>query len=608
MSLRFAYACRVDGDINRSSNGISAAGFLPATLVVERLPSIFFPLRTLNFSGHAEVKELVLVLLVGYFRDQIIDWKRNIMNISPENDSALLAAARAVLVGSEQQALRWRAQAGAWVTGQLLSGTFVTAYKRLPPTSQNVWCCMSNGEYDGVRTVFDNLLESARICATRDSRRTPGTTPNYVEVTVLAPRKRWRHVQRSDLSRDRGRAISVSVNGQSAIFLPSVWNEEPQWTPEVLIQNLAQKAAGAPATGSSIQVFEIPVYVVSETAQTVNAGYFELQSPRSIQPIQGLAKEILMDASRFYWAFVSDDSRLAYLVTEVPVTEVPVDGSKRRVYVQYDNEGAAARTYGDVDTLFRLSQALTEQQQQMASVETLIAKVISPAPSIDDASAYAFWTLLVLDVYSATLTSEQLRPLAESILQLQHQSPGVFVPDDLQFANPQMMLVLGEIVSLLVEKSNQAASAATQRIVSAAQTAFKGFVQFYSSSKTIGAFAANWILQALAANYTSDSVQAVTALARRLVDECSSALRGTSGLPRSVTLEACALDGWIRFARASNNLVAPPPTDLVLATLQKWRDAQKQWGLGGFRYYYSENWYRTDVTSHVVDVCLEFLL
>jgi len=34
------------------------------------------------------------------------------------------------------------------------AGAFATAYRALPPTSENVWCCMSNGNYDRPRAAL----------------------------------------------------------------------------------------------------------------------------------------------------------------------------------------------------------------------------------------------------------------------------------------------------------------------------------------------------------------------------------------------------------------------------------------------------------------------
>lgn len=157
---------------------------------------------------------------------------------------------------------------GQW--SHLPGGVFITGYKRKdqPLTSENVWCCMSNGEYDGKQSVYQNAVESIRICRERDSRRTHQLPETY-EITVLAP-KPWRQVGMNELHCGRHRAISVTVGGRSAVYLPSVWYERPDWSAEEFIASLVEKAGGEEG---DVMIYEIDVYaILPEIAW--NQGYF----------------------------------------------------------------------------------------------------------------------------------------------------------------------------------------------------------------------------------------------------------------------------------------------------------------------------------------------
>lgn len=122
---------------------------------------------------------------------------------------------------------------------------------------------------------LDNVIESSKICATRDPRRT-SEIPQEFDITILQP-KPWRTVQVDELKRDRHRAIQVTLTGgSSAIFLPSVWSERKEWSAATLVSTLAQKASRHGDKDTSIveSIFEIDVYIIAEDKST-NYGYFK---------------------------------------------------------------------------------------------------------------------------------------------------------------------------------------------------------------------------------------------------------------------------------------------------------------------------------------------
>jgi len=162
---------------------------------------------------------------------------------------------------------RWR---------EIYAGVFVTAYFSRPFTSDTVWCCMSNGEYGGKKTVNENTKESARICANSDSRRSRSSTgPIAVGVTVLAPRSTWLPINANQALRSDGATYAVvGTNGRmTAIYLPSVWEEETSWSGQDLAESLRQKAG----IFNEYQLFRVPCYEITPDASigSPRAGFWE---------------------------------------------------------------------------------------------------------------------------------------------------------------------------------------------------------------------------------------------------------------------------------------------------------------------------------------------
>jgi hypothetical protein len=458
-------------------------------------------------------------------------------------DQALLQTAIDVFLGRQVNR-----NVGEWATRK--GGVFVTSYIQMPPTSRNVWCCMSNGEYDGKRTVLDNVVQSAYICLTTDPRRSSAPIPHYFEVTILAVRKGWRPVEQLsngqwELYRDRHRAICVQTLESSAIYLPTVWDERPDWDSKTLIEKLTEKAGG----GAETTVYEIGVYDITHSGST-NSGYLP-----SIE--KNPVGEILLDAWKFYTEFASPDSRLPYLVKQVDS------------HFEVSYSGPSVRTYSDMSTFCKLAQRL---QLTLPAQPYLLRLLADPFLS-DDLATYAAWIQFTLDTNPVATTLKQF-------VEMTVRSDGLFIENDLGFGNPQVMLTLLRIAKVLPELAPQI------------DRSFIGFVQAYRTFLTSillenGAFAANWILQALA-----EGPPIGNDLIPPCVEECFQALIA----PNSLTIEACSLSGLLAVGAIDKNTVIP--------ILQKWRNLQKQWRIGGFRYYSDQPWYRTDVTSHVIDVCL----
>ena len=450
---------------------------------------------------------------------------------------------------------------GKW--GSIYSGTFVTAYFQKPFISENVWCCMSNGEYDGVNTVLQNVIESANICVTEDPRRSRASAPKYFEVSVLTPRSEWRLVNRLpndgwDISRERHRTIHVNAGGRSAIYLPSVWDERPEWDAATLIRELVEKSGGS--LQDEVIIHEIGTYDISEEG-SINSGYFTQGSFNGIMTSSPVINEILRDAWNFYRRFASND-QLAYMITPN--------------FVSYENEGANVRSYSDVATFAKLSQYLGQSDMAFPYIINILNR-IQPQSTTDLAARIS----LLLDVDMADPI--ELTQFATET----SNSRGIFEDADLGFGNPQIMIVLLRIAKIL------------PNVRPLVEESFTGFVLNYRKFlfhilQEYGAFAANWILQTLSAAYHLNKMffTIYKDLLPPLFASCEQALKN----PDSITLEACALNGLLIFNRQVN----------VQPILSKWRRLQQEWGIGGFRYYLDQPWYRTDVTSHVVEDC--FLL
>jgi AMMECR1 domain-containing protein len=176
-------------------------------------------------------------------------------------DQELVSIARDVI---EKGATRFL---GSWENPwkNVKAGVFITAYKtKNDLTSENVWCCMSNGEYKGKQSVWQNVLQAAKICATKDSRRTT-SIPGHIEISILNTEDQWKLVKNpiDDLKQQKHKSIYIEDGEWSAIYLPSVWDERSKiWSAQDLLLNLGEKA-GLPSWQAG-DVYEIDTWEINE--------------------------------------------------------------------------------------------------------------------------------------------------------------------------------------------------------------------------------------------------------------------------------------------------------------------------------------------------------
>lgn len=182
-----------------------------------------------------------------------------------------------------------------WMTQY--SGVFVTAYKDIHGglTSRNVWCCMSNGNYDNKKSVWTNAVECSRLCQTQDDRRTPDK-PAFITISIfLHPQKHWREVlyPYNDLKREFHKSVQVQVlnstsagnQWRTAIYLPSVWDERANWTSKTLVQNLIAKALRKSSVKEinvssihDIRVYSIDTYEIHQQQASDGGNHFHLSA------------------------------------------------------------------------------------------------------------------------------------------------------------------------------------------------------------------------------------------------------------------------------------------------------------------------------------------
>ena len=262
--------------------------------------------------------------------------------------------------------------------------------------------------------------------------------------------------------------------------------------------------------------------------------------------------DILEDVWKFYLTYAFDN-QLACMITPEETL--------------YGGEEAAAESYYDVSNFAKLSQYKGNPDVALPYIINILNR-IQPKTTANLAARIG----LLLDVDMAD-NIELVQFVNETA-----NSKGIFGEADLGFANPQIMSVLLRISSIIPK---------TKDLV---YETFQGFVSSYRTHLSTvltqyGSFAANSILQTL-----SLGPSIYDDLLNPLFDSCNQALKNHD----SIILEACALHGLLLFDQ---------PVDTQLITRQ-WRMYQQQWGIGGFRYYYNQPWYPTNVTSHIVEDCL----
>ena len=478
----------------------------------------------------------------------------------------------------------------------LQAGCFITVYGEMPPISENVWCCMSNGEYDGRQSAAQNVVESAQVCASRDSRRHRfEKEPRFetdTDVTLLAPRDLWIHLGAPSkavkvMQRSKGRSFYVQTSHSAgAVYLPSVWNEQKDWTAGDLLRNLTQKAGRDKNTdddgGAEPQVFEIASYTIEPSAF---AQYGHYRRDRGF-----CASLILGKALRFYEQY-RRNNQLAYSVAaetdSAPGSGKAVyDNGSKAVYdngskAVYDNDGAHVRSYADVVAYYKLAYLLNKNT---AVVDTIAKHALENFPVNSGATAAAHVDLFLTVLQKNQIDSSAAQTFARRLLQY-------FPSADYAFENPQMVLALGRLYSSLPhDLQRQIEQKCVQPFVANKADISRAFEEH-------GAFAANWFLQALAQLRRVAPPQLTRNLAtleQKAIQLCNKAILRYP--PSSITEQACAAHGLLaveKFDVEKNDLLA-----------DTWLRYQHRWKNGGFRYHLDIKEQRTDVTSHVVEVCL----
>jgi hypothetical protein len=263
--------------------------------------------------------------------------------------------------------------------------------------------------------------------------------------------------------------------------------------------------------------------------------------------------------------------------------------------IQYENEGAWARTYSDVSAFWKLVEYLkkhkfiTETEEKDAALYVQKAQQLE-TPDDDPVSRLLF----LLDVPSTD--DKEMNQLVNQI----SQSKLYIDQKDTSFATPQAMLAISRYHN-------------TIKTIPSFGEMIHSFLDLYIVNKELEkaiqqnqVFAANWILQALGALLQSNSLSSNTRniiimnIQTVLEPVCEKAVLKQ----RSITETACAFHGIMTVVSYLTLKQKNQWQQYWKQTVREWRTLQLKWKTGGFRYYVNENWYRTDVTSHVVAVLL----
>lgn len=457
-----------------------------------------------------------------------------------KDDYRLLELAKNVLLNKpimEDENNKWN---------NIRKGVFITAYYKPEPLSKNVWCCMSNGDYDGKYSVIYNVIQSAKICKTHDSRTKKGQIDenSLFEITILDTRNNWKQVSIDELSNEN-KAISIASNGKSAIYLPSVWNEYSNWSAQELVMNLLQKAD---ITTNNYTIHTIDVYEIYNQIGGNNK-----------------RMEILENIFNFYerYAKKNNDLALAYQIRDNKVS--------------YDNENALVRTLFDLIGYYKVGKMFNKD------VDIRVRKQIEVRRNEvnhNNTGELAAWIELLL-----LYPDENNKEICVILLELLNMETdkGVF-SNDLEFANPQALLAIIHATSVIL-----------CNITISLDDLYKNFYKVYksynsNSNSNEQAFGTNWLTQALIATNLPEVKDFID---KKLV----SILRKSYNEKHSITLEIVSAHALI----VSNNFDDNDKNELI----NRLYELQKKFGTGGFQYYDDNSkWFRVDVTTHVAEVLL----
>lgn len=408
---------------------------------------------------------------------------------------------------------------------ELQGGTFITTYFNKPLTSENVWCCMSNGIYDRSHTVYENAIKSSQICK-KDSRTRRSQKYKYAEVSVLLPKDKWIKSSIKNLNEDNEYTIHIvdNNNDRGAFYLPSVWEENPNWTAEDLIESLKEKAG---ISSNRFTIYKVPTIIVN--SESIYDPH-DMLKPEIIN--------IILDKVDVYYTKLIKDNKLPYIIEDDKV----VYESKSLVRTLYD----------------------------LASYNRLKGRKLGG--EYINREDYNLHELVAVTELAKSIGSSKVSYFIKKILS--YNNNGRF-SDDLSFENPQAMLTVSTVID---EKS--------------------ALIFVKDAHKWKGdSFGANWMSQALSSLYSRFKWKKIEDL---LINKFLPILIKGFEDNVSVTQTTTALHGILSIEKAMDKYIIEE--DTKLRYIKDMYKLQLEWKNGPFRYYINENWYRTDVTFHVVDV------
>jgi hypothetical protein len=440
--------------------------------------------------------------------------------------------------GAFKKVVRTRKDDNVKIWQNVKSPVFVTVY--FPATdSRDIYCCMSNGLFS-MANVINNISDSSRICRDHDTRHVVSDEAGDVEITVLRSRESWVKENAETIRRDRCKSIAVLSGDKVAVFLPSVWKDNPTWTSKVILANLRKKARIRDNEPS--EIYSIGNYVMSEAASR-DFGYF---STRNLSAI------LLRRCCHFYKNCLMPDGSLAYEWTPTGL--------------KGDNEGVCIRSLSDIVAFHKLDPTLAFRAWQ---------RIVDTECAADTAAIISTKLALGVDV--------NIVQSLDSILAMNERKLNK------SFSRPQSYIVLAQLLSL--------GEIRTIDLLQYKPLLIKKFEAYehhmnknlQNLVNTDSAFAANWLAQAKSAisPFVSNvRVQDVVEFLDRFLANISEKV--------STTELACAIHG-----RASLASTMPIPKKTLKRFIRLLFNRQSS--NGGFSYnVVGKKYFRLDVTSHVV--------
>jgi hypothetical protein len=94
-----------------------------------------------------------------------------------------------------------------------------------------------------------------------------------IEITILEEKKNWREIKTPEREPYFGYGISISgLNNITGIFLPSVWNDNPDWTTKKYIEELKGKGI---ITKENYRIYQYYAVCIDHSKPIENIQYLE---------------------------------------------------------------------------------------------------------------------------------------------------------------------------------------------------------------------------------------------------------------------------------------------------------------------------------------------